>query len=182
MTAPRRAAILSRYDELPEEIRVYFDNFPRLAREFPWDVSISYIFSLVETAHNRTVYGGVVKRHKVHSTMAWTALDNHHMTRNGFRELYRKIFGQPLPDEIVESITRAEKIRDKILHGKGASDNDKRQAVMDVLNYAESYNEEIYRIAKFRPFGSMQGFKGRAKSHDRSTSRWILMGMGFSLG
>ena len=181
MVAPTKVAIRNRFRELPEEIREYFVHFENLISDFPWDVTISYAFSLVETAHNRTIYGGVLKLHKVEKSMAWLALDRLHMTRRGFRERYETIFGQGLPQRVVESIASAEVVRDKILHGKSATEAEKRQAVMDILDYSEEFNDEVYNKAGFTPFGSMQGFKGRGSSHNRETSRWILKGMGFAL-
>ncbi|MCY4383534.1 MAG: hypothetical protein OXE44_10340 [Nitrospinae bacterium] len=178
MNAPRKPTILKKFDKLPVEIQGYFAHFPALARGFPWEVSISYTFSLVETAHNMTVYCGVVKLHKVDSSLARTALENHHMTRPGFRDLYKTIFNRKLPQTIVDKIIRAEAVRDRILHGKEANDKNKRQAIVDVLDYAVAFNGEVDKVASFKPFGSLQGFKGRGKPLDKSTSRWILKGMG----
>ena len=178
MTAPRTPTILKRYQRLPCEVRNYFGHFPKLAEDFPWEVSISYAFALVETAHNMTVYCGVVKLHKVDSTLAWHALENHHMKRSGFRDLYKTIFGRKLPQTIIDKIVRAEAVRDKILHGKEVNDADKRLAISAVLEYAEAYNAELYKVAGFKPFGPLRGFKGRGKALDKSTSRWILKGIG----
>ena len=65
MSTPRTRGILRKFEALPDEIKVYFKHLPRLAEEFPWDVSIGYLFSLVELAHNMTIYCGVVKLHRV---------------------------------------------------------------------------------------------------------------------
>lgn len=178
MPVPRTRGIINKFDALPAEIKIYFEHFPKLAQEFPWDVSISYMFSLVELAHNMTLYCGVVKRHRVDSTLARTAVDNHHMTRSGFRDLYETIFGKRSEKDTADKIAEAEKIRDRILHGKKVSEADKRKAVVDILEYAEAFNAEVQSLAGFKPFGSLQGFKGRAEALDKSTSRWILKGIG----
>jgi hypothetical protein len=57
---------------------------------------------------------------------------------------------------------------------------DKRKAALDLIHYAEMFNNKMQEIAGFRPFGSLQGFKGRGQSLDKSTSRWVLKGIGFS--
>lgn len=180
MPTPRTRGILNRYNALPDEIKTYFEHFPRLAEEFSWDVSISYLFSLVELAQNMTIYCGVVKLHRVNSTLARIAVDNHHMTRGAFKDLYNTIFGKPLKKTVVDKIAEAEKVRDRILHGKKVSEADKRKAIFDVLEYAEAFNAEVYRVASLKPFGSLKGFKGRAKPLDKSTSRWILKGIGLA--
>ncbi len=182
MATPRTRGILNRYNALPDEIKKYFEHFPKLAEEFPWDVSISYLFSLVELAQNMTIYCGVVKLHRVNSALARTAVDNHHMTRGGFKDLYATILGKPLKKNVVDKIAEAENVRDRILHGKKVSEADKRKAVVDVLEYAKSFNAEVSRIAGFKPFGSLKGFKGRGQPLDKSTSRWVLKGVGLTTG
>jgi hypothetical protein len=136
------------------------------------------MFSLVELAHNMTIYCGVVKIHRVDKTLARTAVDSHHMTRKGFGELYATIFGKSLKKATADKLAEAEKVRDRILHGKMVSEADKRKAVVDILEYAEAFNAEVQDLAGFKPFGSLQGFKGRAEALDKSTSRWILKGIG----
>ncbi len=182
MTTPRTKRILYRYSELPEEIRSYFSDFPDLVAGFDWDVSISYMFSRVELAHNNTIYCGVVKLHRVDNDLASTAVDDWHMTRNGFRDLYETIFGKKLKKTVSQRIEAAEKTRDRIVHGKRVSEEDKRKAVINILEYSEAFNAEVHNIAGFKPFGSLRGFKGAGKKLDKSTSRWILKGVGLSIG
>ena len=178
MAAPKKPTILRKFESLPPEIQWYFEHFPALAKEFPWDVTIGYLFSLVEMAHNMSIYCGVVKLHKVNASLASTAMDKRHITRADFRDFYATVFGQKLSEQTVDKIRGAESTRDRILHGKDASDNDKRQAAIDVLDYAVAFNDEVSDVAGFRPFGPLKGFKGRAKSLDKATSRWILKGIG----
>ena len=149
-------------------------------QEYPWEISISYMFSFVEIAHNMTVYCGVVKKYRVNSPLAKTAVENHHMTRDGFRILFKAILGKPLDKLVADKIEKAESVRDRILHGKTVSELEKRKAVIDILDYAEALNSAVYDLASFRPFGLLTGFKGRAQSLDKSTSRWVLKGIGLT--
>ena len=56
-----------------------------------------------------------------------------------------------------------------------------REALVDVIEYAETLNAELKASAGFEPFGDLRGFKGRAKSLDDATSRLVLKGLGFTL-
>lgn len=178
MSIPRTAGILKKFRALPEDLQAYLPHFTSLAEDYPWDVSISYLFAQTELAQNMTVYGGVVKLHRVDAAVAKSTVDSHHMTRDRFRELYKIITGEGISAEAIKSAKDAERIRDRILHGKNVSESDKRKAVIAILKYAHLLNEQIFKDAGFRPFGSMQGFKGRATSLDKSTSKWVLTGMG----
>jgi hypothetical protein len=178
MSIPRTAGILKIFEDLPENLKAYLSHFPSLARDYPWEVSISYLFAQTELAQNMTVYGTVVKLHRVDSSVAKSTVDSHHMTRNRFRELYKIITNTEISAEAITSVKDAEKIRDRILHGKNVSDSDKRKSVVSILEYARLLNEQVFEDAGFRPFGSMQGYKGRAISLDKSTSKWVLTGIG----
>ena len=35
--------------------------------------------------------------------------------------------------------------------------------------------------AEFRPFGDLRGFKGRGQPLERTTTRWVLKGMGMGI-
>ena len=105
--------------------------------------------------------------------MAREAVDTHHMTRPEFRDLFSNIFDKPLSRTASEKRVDAEKIRDRVLHGKSVSEADQRRAVVDLLEYAEAFNCEVYDLAGFRPFGPLRGVKGATSSLDKRTSRWI---------
>ena len=99
------------------------------------------------------------------------------MSRPGFQELYKTVYGNIITKPVRDFIDEAETVRDKIMHGKTVTEAAKRKAVVDVLKYAKALNERTYQLGGLKPFGDLRGFKGRAKALDKSTSRWILRGM-----
>lgn len=173
-------AVVSHYDNCPAEVRGYFDALPGLVRDYGWEVTLSYQFGRVELAHNMTLYCGVVKLHQVDAQLARRAVESHHITRDHFKELFETIFGKKIRKSIADRLEQASKARDKVLHGKTAEPKDLRQAVVEVLDYSVDFNDFVQSIAGFRPFGSLRGFKGRAKPLGKSTSRWVLRGVGFN--
>ncbi len=174
-----KPGLLKRFNNAPKEVRDYFTHLPKLVEDFPLDVVLSYVFAQVELAQNMTLYCGIVRIHKADGALARSAIDAHHMTRKEFRDKFTVVFGLPIPDAIGNSLGKAETVRDRVMHGKNANDSDKRNAVANVIDYAEKLNAHVHGIAGFRPFGDLRGFKGAAKSLDKSTTRWVLKGMGF---
>lgn len=162
-------------------MKTYFEHLPKLINAFPYEVCLAYMFLRVEEAQNRALYCGVVKLHQASSTMAEKAINCQHLTRDGFVKLYETVFGVPISPATLKQIREAEKIRDKVIHGKRVDDPSMREALVDVIEYAESLNTEIETIAGFEPFGDLRGFKGRAQSLEDTTSRWLLKGLGFAL-
>ncbi len=179
---PSYKAVFKHYDKSPENIRRYFDQLPQLLKQdFPYEVSLAYLFLRTERAQNRALYCGVVKLHKAHAEVAENAVNAQHLTRKGFLDLYQTIFDKKLPDAIHRKIETAESIRDKVIHGKSMTDKSMREAHCDIIDYATELNKELLQVAGFEPFGSIQGFKGRGQSLDKKTSKWLLKGMGFSI-
>ncbi len=170
--------ILKKYESCTEDVKFFFEHLPNLIQNCPYEVNLAYIFLQTEKAQNRTIYCGVVKLHRAHAEIASNIINSHHMTREGFLELYKNIFGSQLPKETTSLIKEAERIRDKVIHGKNVSDANIRRAISDVLDYAESMNKELDKTAGFKPFGDLRGFKGRGTPLDKSTTKWLLSGIG----
>ena len=57
--------------------------------------------------------------------------------------------GVRVPDPILSHLAQAEVIRDKIMHGKNTLEREKREALYNVLTYAELLNEEVYTLGGF---------------------------------
>ena len=103
------------------------------------------------------------------------------MTRGGFLELFHTIHGKPIPAGVIGLLSSAEKARDKVMHGKGATEKEQREALADVFDYARDLNEFVFKLSGFRPFDDLRGFKGRAQPLDKATTRWLLKGLGLTI-
>ena len=160
--------ILIEYQSLPENIQKYFEYLPELIKG-DYEIAIAYLFFKIEQGQNRLLYG-----------VARNIVNYHHLTRDGFKQIYKNIFNKPLPDSIIKQLKEAEKTRDKVVHGKQVKEDQLRQAITDCLIYAKLVNEEIKNIASFEPFGDMRGFKGRKESLSKDVTHFLLKGLGFS--
>lgn len=174
--------MVNRHTQAPAEVSAYFEHLPKLVEDFPLEVCLAYMFAQVELAQNMTLYCGVVKLHRAHATVARNAVDAHHLTRDGFKALFKNVFGKNLTNAVLTPLQDAEKIRDKVMHGKTVTAKQKREAIVQVLDYAEKHNAFVNNIASFKPFKKdLRGVKGRAKPLETSTTRWMLKGMGFGI-
>lgn len=173
--------VLKKYESCNGDLKAYFQHLPSLVTSnYPWEVLIAYLFMRVEAAHNRAIHGSVVKLHRANVEVVSSMLDSHRLTRNDVSRLLYTITDQELPKDLDATLKRAEGIRDRCVHGKSVSPAQARQAVLDVLNYAEGFNAHLKGIAGFEPFGDMRGYKGRLEPLDKSTTKWLLRGMGFT--
>jgi hypothetical protein len=181
MGYPSYKSLLKHYESLPEETRNYFGHLPSLlSSNLPWKVIIAYQFIQVETLQNRIIYCGIIKLHRAHKEVAGSILHSLHITRDDFLRLFQNIYGKSLEQTLVDKLKVAEKARDKSVHGKQIKDAEARQAIGDVLDYANDINNYIEKIAGFRPVGSLKGFKGRLEPLEKETTRWLLKGLGLS--
>jgi hypothetical protein len=118
MAIPSYKAVLKHYASLPADVQQFFVPLPSLIESYDWDVCIALQFIRVETAQNRTIYGGVVKLHRANAEIADSMLYSLHVTRASFLKLIETIFGAPLPVAIADKLKFAEKIRDKTVHAR----------------------------------------------------------------
>ena len=176
-----RRGIVNRLNDSPKHVREYFPYLQGLLEDYPLDVSISYLFGMVELAQNKSLYCAMVKLHHVDKELAKKAVDLQPIYRDDFRQFYEAIFGKKPKVMTFKKLGEAEAIRDRIVHGKQASERDKRKAIVDIIEFAELFNDDVNEIAGFQPFGDLRGFKGRGQPLSKPTSRWILKGMGFKL-
>ncbi len=180
-----RPGLKNLYSSLSADVQAFFGDFPALVDSaFSLDILLAYVFFRMEYGQRLTLYCGARKLHKTESSLTWCALDVQHITREDFRDLFSKIYGFPIDDTTSACIKDAEGIRDRLMHGRDLEESDKREAVSKALQYAERMNDLIERKKAhgLKPFsGDLRGFAGRGESLDKSTTRWILKGMGFTL-
>jgi hypothetical protein len=174
-----KPGLLNFYRKLPVEVREYFQHLPRLVDEFPLDVSVAYVLAQIESGQRVALYCGIRKLHKADKQITWKAVGSHHLSRAEFRAKFELIYGKAIPEATVRLATVAEAARDLVMHGKDVSDDDKRNGIAHALQYAAEINDLTVSCGGPAPFGDLRGFGGRGDSLDKSTSRWILKGMGF---
>lgn len=170
--------VLKIFESKPRIIQDYFENLPSLIRDYWWDISISYMFSKMESAKHSTLYCGIVKLHWTDASLTRELLDRDHISRSRFKELFRIVFGKPIDAAILGKLSAAEAIRDKVAHGKILTQAEARQSIADALEFAALFDEYVFGLATFHPFGDLRGFRGRKEGLSKSTTRWVLRGMG----
>ena len=179
MSVPSYKAVVRHLESKPAELQQYFDPLPSLIEKYPWEVSVAYVFSRIEKGQHRALYCGAVKLHSAHTEVAWGMLESKHFTRDGFQERFAVVFGELIPAPVIAKIKNAETARDRVMHGKHVRDDEMRSAIVDAIEYAHGLNDFLQEHAGLKPFGKLQGFKGRGQSLEKETTRWLLKGMGF---
>jgi hypothetical protein len=177
---PSYKALLKLYESLSGEVKEHFPLIPKLI-ELPYEVGLAYSFLKIEQAQNRALYGGVVKAHRGDAEFVRRVMNLQHLTRGGFKDIYANVFGAPLGNATAAKLAEAEKVRDRVIHGKSVDDNEMREAIADCLEYGTLLNADVSSIAGFKPLGDMRGFKGRADSLDKRTTKWLMRGLGFGV-
>lgn len=170
-------AVLKRFEAVPKTIRDYFKELPSLLDKFPLDVAIGYIFMGIEKAQNRALLGGLLVNHKTNAEVTRTVLNRQHIKRESFEKFYGIVFGEALDKSVLSKLRYAERIRDRVIHGKIVSEADKRKAVVSALEHCEGFAKLI--PGAFNPFGDLRGICGRRVPLAKPTTRWVLKGMGF---
>lgn len=182
--AASRPGLRNLFDHLDNDVKAFFNEFRALVEsDFSLEVVLAYVFLRLEQGQHMALYCGARKLHKTDGELTWTAIDSQYMIREGFHKYFDVIYGAALPQEVRDIITPAERIRDRLMHGKGLDAGEVREAISRTLQYTDQINRFLDgRNVGFRPFcGDLRGFVGRLESIDKATSRWVLKGMGFQI-
>ena len=89
----------------------------------------------------------------------------------------KAVVGRALPRTVRDQRKVFEAARDKYLHGRNLTDADARSGLAEMVRYAGGLDAHVQKMLNKSPFGSLTGFTGRIKLHDKNTSRWMLKGM-----
>ena len=170
--------LLSAFRAKPKSVRNYFVDFSSLVEDYEWGVSVSYVFARIEAVKHTTLYCGIVKLHRCNSELTWEMLNKDHLSRGRFWDLFQVVFGKRVPQPILDKLSSAEKMRDKVAHGKRQPDADIRTGLRDAFEFCEVFNDFVYSVGGFRPFGDLRGFAGPREKLSKETTRWVLRGMG----
>lgn len=161
---PSRKAVLGHFSKLPNEIQKHFQHFRQMiSSNLPLEVSLAYLFYMVEIAHRDTLYCSSVRLHHADATIARNVVQHQHLTRQRFNELFENALGKPLAESTQNKLKGAEKIRDKAIHGSEPTEAQMRKAIANLLYYANQYNAFVKSVAGFPPFGDLRGFHGKGK-------------------
>ena len=180
--------VVARISGSSGDVRGYFDPVTELIEQYRWEVSIGYLFTCVEQAlftrveqaHNHLLRGAAVKLHGVNAETARRFVDRQHMTRREFSRLYRNVVGDAVPERSARLLSDAEKVRDRVVHGKDVAGRDQRKAIVYVFEYAEGINARLQDKATFSPFRADQrGYAGRRVTLPKATSVCVMKGLGF---
>ena len=181
---PSRPGLRNLFNTLGSDITGFYSEFNDLVDStLPLHVLLAYVFFRLEQGQLLALYLGSRKLQRTDSELTWKALDSQRIDRETFLTYFETIYSFPIPQPIREIIVPAEKIRDRLMHGKIVTDPNLREAIARPLYYSLEINNLIaQKINGLRPFVSdLRGVIGRLESLDKPTSRWILKGMGFQL-
>ena len=78
-------------------MREFLPEYGSLLKSFSWEVSTAYLSTKIEQGQRRAIYCGIVRLHEVDADLARKSVDQWDMTRAGFREMFRTVFGRRLP-------------------------------------------------------------------------------------
>ncbi|MDH5542032.1 MAG: hypothetical protein OEY64_03610 [Nitrospinota bacterium] len=163
-------------------VRNFFEKVPVLIdSSLGIDIVLAYVFFRLEYGQRLILYSGVRKLHKTNSELTWDAIETHDLKRKDFMNLFKIIYGFPIKKYAKDDLKIAEKFRDYLMHGKDIKTTQMIEAIGRVLDYSSKINEQVDQKCGFKPFSNLRGLTGAGKSLDKSTSRWVLKGMGFNL-
>jgi hypothetical protein len=178
-TIPAVKKAIHKFDDDLEHTFEHIEDIVTKLEGVP-QIALAYCFSQIENGHRRLLYAGIVRKYRLHPEMTWKFVLEHDITRKGFSELYKAVFKHEYPAKISEKLKSAEKIRDRMIHGKSPSTKEIWGSVINCFEYCEELNVHLREKEKFPGFGKMQGITGRRGNPTlgEPVSHLALVGLG----
>jgi hypothetical protein len=172
--------VLNEFGKCDRGVQNYFwmlsDLLLKVSKPGP---ALAYCFQQIEAGHRVTLYALLLRKYRTKSDLSWKAVDRLDITRKNFPEFYKKLAGKSFDQNLRDMIGPAEKVRDRIIHGKEVSDVDVLAAITVCLRYAEAVNKDCKAVAGFAPFGDLRGVtSSKVPKLDPDISRLVIKGLG----
>ncbi len=177
-----REKITNYLDGQSDGVKWYFTLLPELLDNISTpEPALYYCFQRIESAQRVGLYCLLMRAYRTDSKLAWGAVDRLDITRRNFLDFYEAVAGHKLPPTLRATIEPAEKVRDRIIHGRQESKASVHNAILSCLKFADTLNDAFFVGVGFRPIGPLKGVTGmKGKPQlDQKISRAVLRGLGF---
>ncbi|NNE36590.1 MAG: hypothetical protein HKN13_15255 [Rhodothermales bacterium] len=176
-----KQAVVDAYNEATARTKEHFRHVPSLIEQYKPEVAVGYVFDCASAAHNATIVAGLVTKHKAHRAVAREVAVFQECAWDEFHYEYQTVFGSVIPEAVSILFGEANELRRALLSGKRVSSKDQCGLIIQMLQYADALDEFVYADARIHPFADLSSAKPRGSSLDKSSTRWVLKGMGFPI-
>lgn len=169
----------SEYDNLDSDVKGYLSKLdPLLSDGKNYEIALAYCFMKLEEGHHRALKCGLIRLHDCHSGMVDTELEKQHFTADKYGTVFKNVFGAVIPKDAKASLTEAQNIRNKLIHGKKTADPDRRDAIYHALVYMSTLGRFVYEKTGKNPYGDLRGLAGKKTLLPAKSTIWMLKGFG----
>lgn len=172
--------LLKQYHALPARVQECCYELPGLVEGFTFDVSVAYIFQVIEGLRRYTLYSLLVRNFNLDPVVVWASIDRLPVQDKEFWQYFQIALKFDVSNDLKVSLEDAKSTRNKAMHGQHFSEADARKCISHCLTFLERFSELVSKRAGFEPCGSQKGIlsTGKGKKRlDATTTEWVLKGM-----
>lgn len=174
---PTIVAIRHEFAALPEDVKAHLRELEPLLQAADLNLSLALLFLLIEQGRYRAMKCILVRNLKCMTSVVDDELNARAFSRKSFRSSIRSLIGIDISKGDYRALENAEAIRDKIFHGRGASDAEKREAISNCIKFIDVFGAKVKGKTGKNPFATLRGLTSRIKPVSRAQSNWILKGV-----
>jgi hypothetical protein len=180
MTPPKSyKSLKSVYDTLDSDVKSYLSKLePLLSDGENYEIALAYCFLKLEEGHHRALKCGLVRIHKCASSKVDSELEKQHFTADKYAAVFKNVFSKAIPQQVKEYLSKAQAIRNKLIHGKTTTNPKRREAIYYALVYMNQLGGFVRDETGKNPYGDLRGLAGKTKMLPPSSTIWMLKGFG----
>jgi hypothetical protein len=167
------------YESMDQETKVYLSKLePLLSDGKNYEIALAYCFMKLEEGHHRALKCGLVRIHECDSKKVDSELEKQHFTSDKYALVFKNVFSDSIPAQAKDYLSEAQKIRNKIIHGKSTTDPKRREAIYYSLEYMKILGAFVKEKTQKNPYGDLRGLKGKKTLLPAKSTVWMLKGFG----
>ena len=174
---PGIVALRKQYGELPEEVRNYFWKLESLLEDAELEIALAYLFMRLEQGRYRTVKCVLVRMMRCPAKLVDDSFKDFTFQRPTFRRLVKELIDVDIEQPPYSSLSSAEVVRDKLIHGRATTSEQLREALASGFSFVKAFGEVMKNKTGKNPFGNLKGLSSKTKMHPESQARWIIKGV-----
>lgn len=167
------------FENLDDDVKGYLVKLgPLLNDGKNYEIALAYCFMKLEEGHHRALKCGLVRLHDCASEKVDSELEKQHFTAEKYASVFKNVFSSAIPSSAADSLSKAQAIRNKLIHGKKTTDPSRRDAMYYALQYMNDLGEFVRSKTEKNPYGDLRGLAGKKKLLPPKSTIWMLKGFG----
>lgn len=175
--------LLQYIENMPNDLKFYYSKIKEIIN-ISAETALIYAHAKLEGGLLNALYIQVKKNYKTNADITWAIIESQDLTlKSKYNDIFYNLFSNEYKVEFSKMLDKSKKLRNKIVHGADSYYYfDIFNAIRDLLEFSNVFNDYIYSLKNFRPYRNLKGVFGKSTCKLNAEETVLIMkGLGFTI-